>query len=568
MFADFTVPVPAVSGVSIKTIRGTSYVYFTYEYRYSHADKRTRPYGTSIGKMDPENSSRMYPNANYFKYFPDEDIPRLKEDQTRSLCLRIGTYAVVDRVIRDLHIRDIAETVFGKESGLFLDLMAYSLVTEDNAGQYYPEYAFNHPLFTPDMRLYSDTKVSSFLNEISRDQIIRFQNMWNEMADHTQKIYISYDSTNKNCQAGDLEMVEIGHPKDSQDKPVVNYSIAYDQTNQKPLFYEEYPGSIVDVAQLRAMLEKAKGYGYQHMGFILDRGYFSKGNIEFMDRNQYSFVMMVRGRRELVRNLIHQVKGTFEDKRSCAIRKYGLNGITVRARLYPADTKKRYFHIFYSDARKAAEREALEGRIDQYHRILDRQVMKPGRIDESFERYFDLIYSKKDEDREPILAAVMEKTDVIDEEVALCGYFVIITSEEMTAREALYLYKGRDAAEKLFRADKSYLGNRSLRVSSDEALSAKILVLFTALIVRNEIYKEIQESLGEKTCPNYMTVPAAIKELEKIEIVRQNDAAYRMDYALTARQKEILKALHMDGGHIRSTVRQINETLRTTVRNT
>lgn len=43
---------------------------------------------------------------------------------------------------------------------------------------------------------------------------------WNSRRDQREKIYISYDSTNKNCQAGDLECVEIGHPKDDNGKPV------------------------------------------------------------------------------------------------------------------------------------------------------------------------------------------------------------------------------------------------------------------------------------------------------------------------------------------------------------
>ena len=39
-----------------------------------------------------------------------------------------------------------------------------------------------------------------------------------------------------------------------------------------------------------------------------------------------------------------------------------------------------------------------------------------------------------------------------------------------------------------------------------------------------------------------MTVPAAIKELEKIELSRQSDKAYRLDHAVTATQKAILSA--------------------------
>ena len=51
--------------------------------------------------------------------------------------------------------------------------------------------------------------------------------------------------------------------------------------------------------------------------------------------------------------------------------------------------------------------------------------------------------------------------------------------------------------------------------------------------------------------PNYMTVPAAIKELEKIEMVRQLDNVYRLDHAVTATQKNILKAFGMDAAYIK-----------------
>ena len=67
-----------------------------------------------------------------------------------------------------------------------------------------------------------------------------------------------------------------------------------------------------------------------------------------------------------------------------------------------------------------------------------------------------------------------ERTDVVNRELELCGYYAIVTSEDKTAREALALYKGRDSSEKLFRGDKTYLGNQSLRVCSDESASAKI----------------------------------------------------------------------------------------------
>lgn len=87
--------------------------------------------------------------------------------------------------------------IIGKDSGLLLDLAAYSIITENNAGQYYPDYGYNHPLFTDSMKIYSDSKVSDFLTRMTQDQSIGFLNEWNTNRDHREKIYISYDSTNK-----------------------------------------------------------------------------------------------------------------------------------------------------------------------------------------------------------------------------------------------------------------------------------------------------------------------------------------------------------------------------------
>ena len=66
---------------------------------------------------------------------------------------------------------------------------------------------------------------------------------------------------------------------------------------------------------------------------------------------------------------------------------------------------------------------------------------------------------------------------------------------EHNIREALELYKSWEASEKLFRGDKSYLGNKSLRVQSDEAAGAKIMIEFIALIVRCRIYTLLKDEM-------------------------------------------------------------------------
>lgn len=559
MYLDFLVKVPEVHGkITIQIKNGIRYVNYEYERDYIPEKQYTKVKRVAIGKLSDGDLSMMLPNENFLKYFPDEQLPEEKDRLHRSSCLRIGGYLVIKKIIEEYKLSEMLEKYFSKrDCGLFLDLATYSVICESNVSQYYPDYAYDHALFTPKMRMYSDSTVSSFLSKITTDQKIEFLNEWNTGRNHREKIYISYDSTNKNSQAGDLELVEYGHPKVDKGLPVFNYSIAYDKYNSEPLFYEEYPGSIVDVAQLQDMLEKAKGYGYKKIGFILDRGYFSKKNLDYMDDCGYDFIIMVKGMAALVDHLILENKDTFEDDHDCSIREFKVYGTTIRKRVYESDKKNRYIHLFYSDIKKAKEREALENKIEKMENGLKRLIGKPVERRPACDHYFESFCGN-----DGLLAAVHARKDVLKREMSLCGYFAIITSQKMTAKEAISIYKSRDASEKVFMSDKSFLGNNALRVQTDERTSAKIFIEFVALIIRCRIYQKLKEALArsEKRA-NFMDVPAAVKELEKIEMIRQLDNVYRKDHAVTANQKIILSAFGIDEAYVNYYAKEISNQL-------
>ena len=127
--------------------------------------------------------------------------------------------------------------------------------------------------------------------------------------------------------------------------------------------HEEYPCSITDVSQLQIMLEKAKGYGYHEVGFIFDWGYFSRESIRYMDKNGFDFIIMMKGMKSLVHEIVIANKGSFEDDYSKNIRGYKVYGMTVHQKLFLSDEKEKFFHIYYSDSKKASEKSELTGKI-------------------------------------------------------------------------------------------------------------------------------------------------------------------------------------------------------------
>lgn len=561
MYLDFLVKIPNSKGkITYRRKGDVDYVYYEYDRVYDRTTQKTNPKRVTIGKKSEDDPARMQPNENYLKYFPDEDIPETADRTQRSSCLKIGAWLVIRKISEEYNLTDILEHYINKKDlGLVLDLAAYSIITEGNAGQYYPDYAYNHPLFSNGMHIYSDSKVSDLLQSMTEEMSAGFLNEWNESRDHREKIYISYDSTNKNCQAGDIELVEYGHPKTDCGLPVFNYAVAFDTDNREPLFYEKYPGSINDVSQLQLMVDKAAGYGYKKIGFILDRGYFSRANIRAMDQQGYSFAIMARGMSDLVNSLVLENKGTFENKWAKHIEEYDVYGTTVKRKMYETDEKERYIHIYHSISKESSERTLLAKKLRQMKAYLMQHTNDVITFGPGFSKYFILHYNDKNE----VFQFPEDRTDVIERENDLSGYFCIITSEKMNAKEALNLYKSRDTSEKLFRGDKSYLGDRSLRVYGDSSAESKIFIEFLALVIRNRIYnclKDEMKNLNKR--PNYMTVPAALRELEKIEMVRLTDNRYHLDHAVTATQKTILKAFGMDANMIRYHAGEVSRILR------
>ena len=542
-YFDSAVRIPDAKGKIITSKRsGGIYVLYQYAQEYDPVKQYAIPKRTTIGKMDPKDHTLMYPNEKFQKFFPEVIIPEELPEAYRSCALRIGSFIVIRYVFDEYKLTAMLKRHFRDDSGLLQDLVSYLIVNEDNAGQYYPDYAYNHPLFTEKMRIYSDSKVCRFLKTVTKDQIFGFLDDWNKDRDHDQCIYISYDSTNKNCEAGDIDIIEHGKAKDDKGLPVFNIALAFDKTNKVPLFYEEYPGSITDVSQFVHMVDKVEEYGYKNVGFILDRGYFSKENLRYVEKNGYAFIIMVKGCKKLVSSLVLESRGTFETERDCSIRSYRVYGKTITAKLYEDDTKDRFFHIYFNPSRQAAEREKLEQIIDRMKLFLDKNKGEVISLSSSYNDYFILRYDKKHR-----LVSYTERKEEIKTLLELCGYFCIITSGRMTAAQALIHYKGRDISEKLFSADKSFIGSKSMRVQTSEALSAKLFIEFIALIVRNRIYNLLKETmLRLETRPNYMTVPAAIRELEKIEMVLRGASTYKLDHAVSKRQKTILSAFGMN----------------------
>ncbi len=103
-----TVPIPTENRLVV--IRKGERVEYELDRSYSTEEKNTRVKRRVIGKVDPVQPGRMFPNELYFELFPDNEVPEDVRDEFLRDCairrdmgvIRQNPEEIVERVVRGL----------------------------------------------------------------------------------------------------------------------------------------------------------------------------------------------------------------------------------------------------------------------------------------------------------------------------------------------------------------------------------------------------------------------------------------------------------------------------------
>ena len=113
-----------------------------------------------------------------------------------------------------------------------------------------------------------------FLRSIKESQRQDFLDQWNADRCKRERIYISYDSTNKNCQAGDIDIVEFGAAKVDAGLPIFNYAVGErarleEKIHEMQRFMEQHEDKEYEFGPAF--------HKYFHMHYNKENGYFFYG---------------------------------------------------------------------------------------------------------------------------------------------------------------------------------------------------------------------------------------------------------------------------------------------------
>ena len=533
--------------------------------------------GLCIGKVpDPTASVHkfFYANDKYRKDYLHLDIPPLPDPPRLADSVTVGLHGWIDKASEKAKLTKTLTEIFGSnDAGKILDLAHYMISKESAVMQHYPAWARDNMIFSADVM--SDTEIGQFLKKnLTLPKIKRFKSKWAvlNLAETECVVYLCYDSTNVNCQATGVSIVQKGHAKDDPSLPQVNTDYVIRQSDGMPITYLHSPGSVTDIAQAQEMIKFFDEIGRElkksvRIVLICDRGYISEKNLKLMDQAGIDYMLMLRSTFNLHDKLadkwIDQIN-SYENKLETDNNdeKYG---VTDTCSVYK-DGKQCVAHVIWSESLYRSKRDAVDRSINEKREYVEKFVTShradtftQEEIEKLLPTNLFIVHLEKAGTKEVShkegrgrgshtvteqinsfkITSFEDNKAAINRERQKSGIYILISSENMTGQQAIDAYAKRDCVEKAFEALKSHLGMDKIGVTTEEAMHGKGLIWFVASILYSIIFTQT-DSLRVSDKKHY-TVPAMVDALEAIKADKNLDKnVYERRYKITKRQNDIL----------------------------
>jgi transposase len=331
-----------------------------------------------------------------------------------------------------------------------------------------------------------------------------------------------HDTSSISSHSELLENVEWGYNRDGDKLPQVNLALVVSQSKRLPLWYRILPGSIPDVASLKATTDMLRELGLSGFSFTLDRGYYSMKNLAEMLAEKIEFTIGVplhlKQAKEIIRKNLPALK-KFK-------RRFLAADIPVGHVYCQFDIKTTEgvigltAHLYYSKERHHQTSTRFEKTVLELAEKTDDLDFKS--VDEGktwlkenargFAKYFSV--SELDGD-----IIVKTKNNAVAAALKTHGLTLLVTSErietpERKTREVVLAdYRSRDMAEKMFDAYKNATGNARLKTGGDKAAEGRVFLAFIAMTLHALLENKLYEAGGKRK----LCVPVALAVLRKIK---------------------------------------------------
>lgn len=551
------------------------YVYWTSSGHWDKEKNRTVDDRRSIGKLDPGNPAKMYPNKAYFTFYlvsekdaekqqlfrndssPDPgtapSLTVFREPGRFSEVMNFGPFLAITLTARNMGTLFLLKKFFPGLQHEILALALHSIDEESSVAQDFPYWAFSN--YCGLDKPLSSGEISIVYEKIAADpEAIQNFLYFHKEAYHKRiheggETILAFDSTNQNTSSREIPLEEHGHPKVNKHLPDINTALFVDEETGIPLYYEHFCGSILDKSETPYTMERVRDLGFKKLFLMMDRGYFSQKTIEAMKDN--SFGLMCPDNLNFVKEIIAGYSAAIRDQEDCYIASENVYGIHLPDYRLGDSTYDAY--LYYDPARAEDERGSIHARVSRMIRLAEGRKRYSEKLVKLYSPWLIITKARKTAGRGRNFT-VKENKAVIQENISEAGFFVILSNAGLETEQMIRIARMRDRGEKAFRRIKSHFGLAQTYVHQASTYEGKMFVAFVALILIESYRWFIRKELNAISST---TTATTLGEMRKLQIRMKPDKTWMQLYALTSRQKKILQDLQVSEDDIDTLVRAV-----------
>jgi len=448
-----------------------------------------------------------------------------------------GATYLFDEVSKILGIDEDLKSCFPKIHKEILSV-AYFLALEPTS----PLYRFKrwsasheHPC-GKDIPSQRSSEILSMVTEPAKMKFLRSQ-----AKRHPENDFHFYDSTSISSYSEQLKQVKYGKNKDGDKLAQLNLCLLMGRSTGLPAYYRKLPGNITDVVTIKNLLAEVQYLELKKVSLALDRGYYSKKNINELLKNHHKFLVGAKISLKFIEEKIEQDRSEFNQWKNydaatgLFMKSYPISWeyeeTKVRSGEVVKGTRHMYLHIYFNE-QKAID---AKRRFSKMLALLEEEL-RTGKREKGHEKKYATYFNVT---KTPVRGIKIEvKQDKIDEKWKNCGFFALLSNEVKDPVEAINIYRSKDMIEKAFGNLKDRLNMRRTMVSSEENMEGKIFIQYIALIYLLYIkYAMDKAGLFKK-----YTMQELFDELDVIEkFTHPGKSSYYGE--ITEKQKELYVAL-------------------------
>ncbi len=499
---------------------GVTYVYESVSY-WDKEKKQSRNKQVCIGKLDPV-TGKLIPSKRL-----KPELAFVKDLVITASAEIVGPSIILDAITEQLDLRKLLKSCFPEEYSQ-IQAMAYYLVSHGGPLSYCGTWCKSHAHSIENL---TSQPISEILGSISIDKKQTFFTKWMDKV--WEDDYLCYDITSFSSYSELNEYIKYGHNRDLDKLPQLNLAILFGQKGRLPVCFERAPGNITDVTTLHNLLKTFKALDTKTLHYVMDKGFYSKKNIDELLASRDKFILSVPLNNKWVQHAIDDIYEVIHGPEG--YQKLDDEILYVHSRLYPwgKDNRRCYLHLYYNAHARADAVDKFTEELVEYKKELESGKLINAH-QEAYETFFVVkITAKKG-------AQVSYNTPAVNQYIKrYAGFQALLANGIKNPVEALQIYRDKDVVEKCFDDLKNLLDMKRLRMHSSATVDGRLFVQFIALIYISALRREMRKSGLIKR----YTVRELLQEMETLTKIKYSGKYGHILTEETKPQREILEGL-------------------------